>query len=101
MPEKPITSFASEKTFLRAANGQLLYKGTRVDAVAPEKALPEFINFIRSCDQPVGVGHNIQSFDIQILRQQFSKYDLLQQFHEYTSGFLDTLKSARKIFKKK
>ena len=42
----------------------------------------------------------MQNYDIPVLVNQLAKYGLLEQFRNSVSGFIDTLKLAKKIWKK-
>ena len=51
-------------TKLTAINGQLYYNGELVLTVTTEEALLAFIDFLKTVEKPVLVGHNIRTFDL-------------------------------------
>lgn len=99
MPTRSISKEASEATCLTFDGDNLCYKGKPVLAVPPLEALIVFLSFLESFDGPVLVGHNVQNFDIPILRHHLMSHGLLARFKGIVTGFLDTLKISKKLLK--
>ncbi|XP_062614362.1 uncharacterized protein LOC134276101 [Saccostrea cucullata] len=99
LPTRSISKEASEATCLTFDGNSLCYKGEAVAAVTPPEALTKFLIFLESFDHPVLVGHNIQNFDLPILRHHLGDCDLLERFRNNVTGFLDTLKISKKLLK--
>ena len=62
--------------------------------------LLDFIDFLKRKEKPILVGHNIATYDNHILMNQLRKYGLLSEFMLHVYGCIDTLKIAKKKFKK-
>lgn len=101
-PSKAICEEASAATGLRYDMGQLTLHGECVPATNLENGLSKFIDFVQNCDaKPVIVGHNIQNFDLPILRFHLQRSGHFQTFVDNVQGFLDTYRLAGKVFDKK
>lgn len=99
IPTRCISKEASAATCLTFDGNNLCYKGEAVPAVPPFEALIAFLNFLDSFNHPIIVGHNIQSFDLPILRHHLGSSNLLERFSGNITGFLDTLKISKKSLK--
>lgn len=99
IPTRCISKEASAATCLTFDGNNLCYKGEAVPAVPPFEALIAFLNFLDSFNHPIIVGHNIQSFDLPILRHHLESSNLLERFSGNITGFLDTLKISKKSLK--
>ena len=68
LPRCQISTTASKVTGLSYNQGtdKLYLRGTEVKAVPIQSALLDFIDFLKSHENPVLVGHNICSFDIPV-----------------------------------
>lgn len=66
---------------------------------SPRRTFPVY-NFYQKFSNPILVGHNIQSFDLPVLINQLSRYNLYTDFQETVYGFIDTLKVAKRTWKK-
>lgn len=71
-----------------------------MSCVNPQDGLSLFITFIIKCSNPILVGHYIQSFDLAFLINQLSRYNLYTDFQKTVYGFIDTLKVAKRTWKK-
>lgn len=92
-PTTDISIGASASTDLtyRYVGGVLKHKGQAVSCVNPQDGLSQFITYIKKFSNPILVGHNIQSFDLPVLINQLSRYNLYTNFQETVYGFIDTL----------
>lgn len=99
-PTTEISIGASAATGLTYVGGVLKHKGQAVSCVNPQDGLSQFITFIKKFSNPILVGHNIQSFDLPVLINQLSRYNLYTDFQETVYGFIDTLKVAKRTWKK-
>ena len=101
-PPEFIAPKVSEVTSLTVDNGFLYYRGKKVETVSLERALEEFIGYLKEFNGPcILVGHNIFSFDTKVLYNALSTVNLFEEFSKTTKGFLDTLAIARKQFPKR
>lgn len=96
----PTNSLHQQATCLTFDGNNLCYKGEAVPAVPPCEALIAFLNFLDSFNHPIIVGHNIQSFDLPILRHHLGSSNLLERFSGNITGVLNTLKISKKIFER-
>lgn len=99
-PTTEISIGASAATGLTYVGGVLKHKGQAVSCVNPQDGLSQFITFIKTFSNPILVGHNIQSFDLPVLINQLSRYNLYTDFQETVYGFIDTFKVAKRTWKK-
>lgn len=100
-PTTEISIGTSATTGLTYVGGVLKHIGQAVSCVNPQDGLSQFITFIKKFSNPIMVGHNIQSFDLPVLINQLSMYNLYTDFQETVYGFIDTLKVAKSTWKKK
>jgi DNA polymerase III alpha subunit (gram-positive type) len=75
-------------------------KGKEVHSVSIHQALLDLIEYLKSKNQPILVGHNIKSFDIPILSRLITEFGLLPTFLNLISACIDTLKLAKKVVPK-
>ncbi|XP_062585753.1 protein PML-like [Saccostrea cucullata] len=99
-PTTEISNGASEATGLTYVGGVLKHRGQAVSCVTPQEGLSQFLNFIKKFSKPILVGHNIQSFDLPVLINQLSRYNLYTDFQKTVFGFIDTLKVAKRTWKR-
>ena len=99
-PSCPIGTQASRATGLSVSDGKMFYQGKEVPSCMPADGLTHFVDFVKTCGKPVIVGHNIQNFDVPIIIYNLSQHALLESFSESVSGFIDTLKLAKRVFHK-
>ena len=101
-PRCKIASQASEVNKIVYINetNTMFQDGSEVCAKPIQEGLLDFLDFIRKIDRPILVGHNSCSFDIPIIANRLREFNLLADFSAHVVGFLDTLKIARKVFKK-
>lgn len=99
LPSRPISKEASAATSLTFNGNSLCYQGKPVFAVPLKEALEKLLHFIESFNLSILVGHNIQNFDLPILRHHLECHKLLSQFSRDVTGFLDTLKISKKSLK--
>lgn len=102
-PNGEISPKASEITGLSydMHRNQMYHHGMPVNNRDIRIILMEFIEFIKKKEKPILVGHNIAAYDNHILINQLRKYGLLSEFMSHVYGCIDTLKVAKKKFKKK
>ena len=86
-------------TFDRATN-TMYHRGRQVQCKPIQVALLDFMGFLKKQNKPILVGHNVCAFDIPILTNQLSKFKLLNEFSTHVSGFMDTLKIAKRVIPK-
>ena len=102
LPRCDISKEASSVTglsFQRSTN-KLYHNGDQVEAVSQREALLNFIEFLNVKNTSVLVGHNVSMFDIPILVNRLREFSLLSTVANGVSGYIDTLKVARKVFSK-
>ncbi|XP_062858652.1 protein PML-like [Trichomycterus rosablanca] len=97
-PRCPIDYGASKVTGLTTQDKQLLLHGQPVETVPIKEALKSFISFLSTVNRPILVGHNCKRFDCPILLRILREFDLLDNFFDVVSGFLDTLLLSREMF---
>ena len=97
-PTKPISPTASEKTGITCFDGQLYKDKQPVESLTPDLALHGLIDFIKSINQPILVGHNIKNFDCLVVHNSLRKEGLWEEFAGACAGFADTLEIFRKLF---
>ena len=78
----------------------MYHHGQPVESIDRKLALLKFIEFISAHNSPVLVGHNISTYDNHMLCKQLQQNNLLAEFLRLINGCIDTLKLARKMFKK-
>ncbi|XP_062599938.1 uncharacterized protein LOC134261526 [Saccostrea cucullata] len=102
MPRKKMSLAASKVTGIRVSlhDNQMFCKGEKVESVTIQTALLDFIEFLKGFENPVLVGHNILSFDIPVLLHKLSEFHLKKEFLSTVHLCIDTLKLARRLFKK-
>ena len=102
MPRCAVSTEASKVTGITCslAKNKLYVHGKEVSCVTQQSALLGLIDFLRSVSNPVLVGHNACSFDINILSEKLSEFQLLSTFHSLVPFFIDSLKVARRLFSK-
>ncbi|VDI29330.1 Hypothetical predicted protein [Mytilus galloprovincialis] len=71
-------------------------RGQKVEPVTLQKALLDFISFIKEFNNPILIGHNICNFDIPIISEKLKECKLFTSFSTIVKGFIDTLKVAKK-----
>ena len=76
-------------TKLLLVNGALCLDGNPVETMGP-KGLHQFIGFMKDIENPVLVGHNIETFDLMFLYHHLNKYDQCDEFAKAVVGFVDT-----------
>ena len=79
---------------------QMYHHGQPVESIDRKLVLLKFIEFISAHNSPVLVGHNISTYDNHMLCKQLQQNNLLAEFLRLINGCIDTLKLARKMFKK-
>lgn len=99
-PSKRISEGASQVTGLTFESGILKRHGHPVESVSAEDGLRHFTQFVASCAKPFLIGHNIQNFDVPVLMHNLQRYDMLKNFQNEISGFIDTYKLSKKVFDK-
>ena len=81
-------------------DNQMYHHGNPVESKDIKLVLLEFIDFIRKKEKPILFGHNIAAFDIPILLHHLKQHSLLSEFLLHIIGCIDTLKLAKRKFKK-
>ncbi|XP_069135615.1 uncharacterized protein [Argopecten irradians] len=99
-PTQPISLEASQATGLTYVGGILKHNGQIVQTTDIKAGLEQFVEYLQKYKDPILIGHNIQNFDVPILINQLNKYDLISKLNTSASGFIDTLKLAKRIWKK-
>ena len=100
-PTTKISLDATAATGLTCVEWVLKCKGQILPTVSPKDGLCNFLDILKTkFEKPILIGHNVQNYDIPVLVNQLAKYGLLEQFRNSVSGFIDTLKLAKKISKK-
>ena len=74
--------------------------GNPVERKDIKSVLLEFIDFIRKKEKPNLFGLNIAAFDIPILLHHLKQHSLLFEFLLHIIGCMNTLKLAKRKFKK-
>ena len=98
-PVKAISNEASDKTkFTKTAN-QLYHKDKPVETVDQKAALEQFVSFLDEHKPVVLVGHNIKSYDLQVLFQNMGP--LWSSFSEIVCGCVDTKSLAPSVGEKR
>ena len=100
-PTQHISKGASDVTKLTMVNGQLYDNGNAEDSIGTKKTLIRFIDFLKTIQNPVLVGHNIKTFDLIFLFNNLAKCDLWESFLSIVVGFIDTLLVFKKEFPKR
>ncbi|CAC5415505.1 unnamed protein product [Mytilus coruscus] len=100
LPRCDISVEASKVTGITCclAKNKMYVHGKEVDTKSQYEALLDFIEFLKTIQNPILVGHNICNFDMAILSNKLKEFNLFSSFCNVTSGFLDTLKLAKRIF---
>lgn len=78
----------------------MFHKGSEVRSKPIQDALLNFIDYIREIPEPILVGHNVCNFDLPIIANKLKEFNLFAEFSKHIVGFVDTLKIARRVFKK-
>jgi DNA polymerase III epsilon subunit-like protein len=92
LPQRPISTKASEVTGLKVRGQQLFHKGKPVSSLSIKDALQSFIGYLESHPaQVILIGHNIKVFDCHVLMNALQSCHLQTQFCASTAGYLDTL----------
>ncbi|KAK3084566.1 hypothetical protein FSP39_015570 [Pinctada imbricata] len=99
-PTKPIGIGATKATGLTFKDGILRLRGKQLTTVTAKEGLEKFIAFIKAFKSPLVIGHNIQNFDLPVLRYHLEKHQLLDELRASVKGYVDTLKMARKLIPK-
>lgn len=74
MPDIPKHPKATEVTGLYVAGGQLFHKQFPVVSVSLKKCVAEFVEWLKTFNNPLLVCHNGRSFDSVILVKTSSKF---------------------------
>ncbi|XP_063436637.1 uncharacterized protein LOC134718075, partial [Mytilus trossulus] len=100
LPRCDISFEASKVTGITCclAKNKMYVHGKEVDTKSQYESLLDFIEFLKTIPNPILVGHNICNFDMAILSNKLKEFNLFSSFCNVTSGFLDTLKLAKRIF---
>ncbi|CAC5370269.1 unnamed protein product [Mytilus coruscus] len=106
LPRCDISVEASKVTGITCclAKNKMYVHGKEVDTKSQYEALLDFIEFLKTIQNPILVGHNICNFDMAILSNKLKEFNLFSSFCNVTIlilkyvGFLDTLKLAKRIF---
>ena len=92
VPQRPFDPKASAVTGMTAEGGKLARYGEILLTVPAQKAVEDFLLFLRTCSaQVVLVGHNFELFDAPRIVRLFAENNLLQQLCSMTFGITDTL----------
>lgn len=92
IPEKPMSSKATEITGIKVVNNKMYHNDEEVETVSIKDALIQFIDFIKKSESDaVLVGHNSKVFDLPVLFNILSKLNILEAFSSAVIGFIDTL----------
>ncbi|XP_053347162.1 DNA polymerase III PolC-type-like isoform X2 [Clarias gariepinus] len=97
-PRCIIDAGASRVTGLTTHGKRLLLRGQPVETVPLREALHLFISFLKTISRPILVGHNCKQFDCPILLRILDEFNLLEEFRDVVSAYLDTLMLSRKMF---
>ncbi|KAG7324118.1 hypothetical protein KOW79_012134 [Hemibagrus wyckioides] len=97
-PRCPIDYGASRVTGLTTRRQTLLLHGQPVETVPLREALKLFISFLKAFSRPVLVGHNCKRFDCPVLQRILKEFNLLEEFQDVVSCYLDTLALSREMF---
>lgn len=98
LPRCPIDYGASRVTGLTIRSRKLLLDGQQVQTVPLREALNLFISFLKTFSRPVLVGHNCKRFDCPILLRIMTEFNLLKEFQDVVSAYLDTLLLSKQMF---
>ncbi|KAF4081493.1 hypothetical protein AMELA_G00161910 [Ameiurus melas] len=98
LPRCPIDHGASRVTGLTIHSRKLLLHGQPMQTVPLREALTSFISFLKTFSRPVLVGHNCKRFDRPILLRIMTEFNLLKEFQDVVSAYLDTLLLSREMF---
>lgn len=97
-PRCPIDYGASRVTGLTTHRQTLLLHGQPVETVPLREALKLFISFLKTFSRPALVGHNCKRFDCPVLQRILREFNLLEEFQDVVSCYLDTLALSREMF---
>ena len=100
LPRKTITKGATGATGITYENGDLIRNNKPLSAVTIPVALMDFVDFIKTFDKPVIIGHNIAAFDVPILFNRLKEFNMVAEFNSNISYFVDTLTLARAKYKR-
>ena len=100
-PTQVISKGSSEITNLTTVNGQLCYDGKPVITISINDALLELIDFLKTIQNPVIVGHNIKTFDLIFLYNNLVQCKKWENFYSTVVGFVDTLQVFKKEYPKR
>lgn len=101
-PNQPISKNATAISGITFSfeNNTIYYNGREVKSEDIRTGLLKFLAYLQSHDNPILVGHNIMLYDIPVLCQKFHECSMLSEFTRHVYGCADTLKLARKLYKK-
>lgn len=100
-PTKEISANATAANGLINCQGDLLYRGVKVDSVPMRLALVNLLEWLKSIGKKCYLAAHNLSFDGPRLFRMISKYSLLDDYSEIVCGFIDTLEVIRKTTNKR
>ncbi|KAL6106359.1 uncharacterized protein ACO6RY_10251 [Pungitius sinensis] len=98
LPTCEMPEDAEQVTGFTVSDGALFHNGVPMSTVPLAEALASFLDFLRSSGGPVRLAaHNAKCFDARVLTRELQRLELLPQFEQVVSGFVDTLPLARRL----
>ncbi|KAL6106357.1 uncharacterized protein ACO6RY_10250 [Pungitius sinensis] len=98
LPTCEMPEDAEQVTRFTASDGALFHNGVPMSTVPLAEALASFLDFLRSSGGPVRlVSHSARDVRARVLRRDLQRLELLPQFEQVFSGFVDTCSLARRL----
>ncbi|XP_060590068.1 uncharacterized protein LOC132745230 [Ruditapes philippinarum] len=98
LPLRQFDPGSSKVTGLTCDGRNLYHHGTAVRTLDLRSALERFLGWLDQLKPCILVGHNFKSFDYPRLYKAFSKFHLINSFHQIVVGFIDSFPLFKAIY---
>ncbi|XP_053404911.1 maternal protein exuperantia-like [Mercenaria mercenaria] len=100
LPLRQLDPGASKVTGLTCDGGVLYHHGIAVTTIDLKSALECFLGWLDPLKPCVLVGHNFKNFDYPRIYRAFTKFNLINAFHQIVLGFVDSYPLFKAIYPK-
>ena len=100
LPIKPISSGATKQHKMKTFGNKLYVGDQEVQTVSQKEGIVSFIEFLQKHKPVVLIGHNIKTYDMQVLLNKLRIYGLWETLCEISVGIVDTKVLAKTIVPK-